>query len=278
MRSIEKASRALLVLAIFGSGLAGTAFAASPSRLHTNSPDLFPPSHARSSHMLMQASAASPLVSSAGVGDADSFGRNVVYAGIIGSEDVYLEEDCTGFPTGDPANQCIVLNPQPTTTSFDLSDVGHITLPANSTHSLLCFHTTTFQSWSFLNETASAGESNLRYQETATIESDLLSDPSLIDPTTGLPFNGKLTTNIGTNMEDGGTLQPGEDRHHEAWTTRTCQGGAISKASLSSLYGLPDSVVSKFFKKPITIRLNVSGNATLAQEALVILGVRFYGD
>lgn len=257
---------------------AGAAAAAPPQNPRSHSPDLFPHANNRLSHLLMQANSGAPLVSSADVGDADSFGRDVVYAGIIGSQDVYLQEDCTGFPSGDPGNQCIVLNPQPAVTTFNLNDIGHITLPGNSTHSLLCFQTTTFQGWDFRNETGSIGESQVRFEESLTIESALLNDPSLIDPSTGLPFNGKLTSYIGTNIGDGGTLQPGEDRHHEAFVTRTCQGGAISKAALSMEYGLPASIVNKFFKQPITIRLNVNGHAGLAEDAFLSMGVRFYGD
>lgn len=263
-----------LPLALAGSA----AMAAPPPSAHLKSPDVMSQSRSHTLQFHTLASGSFQAVSAADVGDADSFGRNVVYAGIIGSEDVYLLEDCTGFPTGDPANQCVLLNPQPSVTTFTLNDIGHITLPANSTHSLLCFHTTTFQGWDFLNETSSVGESQIRYEESLTIESELLNDPSLIDPTTGLPFNGKLTSFVGTNIGDGGTLQPGEDRHHEAFVTRTCQGGAINKAALSTEYGLPDSIVNKFFKKPITIRLNVNGNARLAEDAFLSMGVRFYGD
>lgn len=257
---------------------AGAALAAPVQGLHPHSPDSIPKNRSHLLQFHTSANGSLQAVSAADVGDADSFGRNVVYDGILGSEDVSLQEDCTGFPSGDPGNQCVVLNPQPAFTSFDLTDIGHVTLPANSTHSILCFHTTAFQSWYFRNETASAGESNLLIEESLTIENPLLDDPSLIDPTTGAPFNGKLTAYIGTETSDGGTLQAGEDRHHGGYVTRTCQAGAISTSYLTTVYGLPNSVVKNFFKQPITIRLNVNGNATLVQDAFLSMGVRFYGD
>lgn len=266
------------LLALSLSLAVGSALASPPQPLHPGAPDVRPSarSHILQIHGLPGGSL--QAVSAADVGDADSFGRNVVYAGIIGSDDVYLQQDCAGFPGGNPSNQCLVLNPQPAVTNFDLTDIGHITLPANSTHSILCFHTITFQGWDFANETGAAGESEIRFEESLTVESDLLNDPSLIDPTTGLPFNGELTAYVGTNIGDGGTLQPGEDRHHEAFATRTCQGGAISTSALKELYGLPDQVANKFFKEPITIRLNVNGTASLVHDAFLSMGVRFYGD
>ena len=257
---------------------AGSALAAPPPGPRNASPDIL--RHVRSPLLQLRTDGngrALPAVSDADVGDADSFGRKVTYVGIIASEDVDLEvSGCQ--PSTDPGYQCVTLNPQPQSTSFNFSDMGHITLPANSTHSLLCFQFTTIQSWEFNNETSSPAESQLDFNESVTIESPLLDDPSLIDPTTGQPFAGKLTAGIGTDIGDGGTLQPGQDRYHSAWSTRACQGGAISKSALKSIYNLPDNIVDRFFREPMTIRLNARGDATLVQFGGMTFGVRFYGD
>lgn len=255
---------------------AGAALASPPPSLHLHSPDLQGRGHTRLSHLLVQANPHAPAVSDADVGDADSFGRNVVYAGLLASSQVDMREDCgTG---GYPGENCVPLNPQPAVTSFDFEDMAHITLPGNSTHSFLCFHTTTFRGWQFFNTTGGDADAQFEYEESVTLESDLLNDPSLIDPTTGLPFNGKIRTYIGTDLLESKTMQAGFSEYHHEWGSRTCQGGLISKTYLLTQYNLPQSIVDKFFKQPITLRLNIEGSAGLVTDGQIVTGIRFYGD
>lgn len=255
---------------------AGTVLAVAPPSVHQHSPDLQNRARTRISHLLMQANASAPAVSDADVGDADSFGRNVVYAGLLASSDVNLAEDCS--PGGTPLDNCVTVNPQPSVTSFDFEDLAHITLPGKATHSFLCFHTTTFHFRHYQNETSGMFDAHFGYEESVTLESDLLNDPSLIDPTTGLPFNGKIRNYIGTDVNDRMSLMPGQSGSHSEWSSRTCQGGIISKNYLTTEYNLPQSIVDQFFKHPITLRLNIEGNAGLVTDGYIITGIRFYGD
>jgi hypothetical protein len=65
------------------------------------------------------AQAAAPTVEE--VGDADSFGRDVVYLGNAQTANVSLQTDCTPDPTAPPPppnDRCVVLNAQPATTTF----------------------------------------------------------------------------------------------------------------------------------------------------------------
>lgn len=258
--------------------IAGSAaLAAAPRDPRLHAADLLPKSGALQQHRLVQ-SAAGPLISNADVGDADSFGRNVTYAGLAQTGQVILQEDCSIVTGLGPDDRCVTVNAQPASTSFSFNDLGRMTLPARSTNDLLCFHSTTFQTWQFFNETGSASQAAIRYTESITIENPLLDDPSLMDPTTGLPFNGSLTVGIGTSLLDLETMQPGDDKVRNENVTRTCLGGAISKRALSEDYGLPDSVVKQFFKQPMTIRLNVSGRASLVVDSSLLFGVRMYGD
>lgn len=256
---------------------AGAGLAVAPQQdPHPQSPDLQGRTHTRLSHVLVQANPHAPAVSDADVGDADSFGRNVVYAGLLASSQVDMREDCS--VGGYPGETCVTLSPQPAVTPFDFEDMAHITLPGNSTHSLLCFHTTTFRGWQYFNATGANANAQFEYEESVTVESDLLNDPSLIDPSTGLPFNGKIRAYIGTDVLDSKTLQAGFSEYHHEWGSRTCQGGLISKNSLLTQYNLPQSIVDKFFKQPITLRLNIEGSAALVSDGEIVTGIRFYGD
>ena len=86
------------------------------------------------------APAAAPTVEE--VGDADSFGRDVVYLGSAQTANVALQADCTPDPMAPPPppnDRCIVLNAQPATTTFVEDGLATMQLPADSTKSLICF-------------------------------------------------------------------------------------------------------------------------------------------
>lgn len=282
MRLHTKPLAAVLTLILAGA-MPGLAVAAGSPDLRHASPDLLPGDAARLQRLRNDAAMMSPFgVTDADVGDANSFGRNVVYIGLVQSGQVTLQESCVpapGDPPLGPDDRCVTVNPQPASTSFSFNDLGRITLPAKSTRSLICFHSTTFQYWDFLNETASNAAARIRFRESVTIENPLLNDPSLIDPNTGLPFNGKFDVSIGTSLNDSETpFAPAQNRNRNEIVSRTCIAGAVSKRALRENYGLPDTIVDKFFKQPITIRVNLAGNAALVDYASLIYGVRFFGD
>src|SRR5688572_31932242 len=128
------------------------------------------------------------------VGDPDSFGRKPVYLGIAQTPLIALQDDCTPDPEAppQPGEQCITLNAQPAATSFNAAGLDHIRLPAAATSSMLCFELTPIVTYQFNNLTGSP-QPNARFtaRATITIENEVLNDPALIDPTTGLPYGGR---------------------------------------------------------------------------------------
>ena len=273
MHSVSRCAVAIAAVAAFG-----TAFSATPPDPRVHSSDLLPEPGTHLPRLRTAINMAAPMVTDDDVGDADSFGKKVIYEGLAQSGQVVATEDCSVVTGLGPDDRCVTMNPQPAVTSFDFTDLGRMTLPAKSTADLLCFHATTFESWDFLNAGVSPEDAQLFYSESITIQNELLDDPSLIDPTTGAPFNGSLTVSIGPSRFENTTLQPGADVSRSQIGSRTCIGGAISKKALSETYGLPDSIVNRFFDKPITVRLNLTGHTRLAVNASLLFGVRFYGD
>src|SRR5262245_43422531 len=71
------------------------------------------------------------------VGDADSFGRAVVYLGFAQAAAVSLETTCPPPPL--PFGRCVPLNAQPGPTSFNETNLATMLIPGKSTNSLLCF-------------------------------------------------------------------------------------------------------------------------------------------
>ena len=220
-----------------------------------------------------------PTVSAADVGDADSFGRNVHFIGVGQTGVVAIEPDCTpdpSFPPG-PDDRCAAIVSPAVQTSIVATDVGRIKLPAKASNSLLCHSVTSFPFWHFLNTSAVPAVAQFRYSFSFTIENEVLNDPALIDPTTGAPFGGKLEVGF-SSITDDQTLQAGDQATRRNVTTRACIAGLVSKSGLIDTYGLSAALADDFFKKAMTIRMNITLRSRFADEATAFFGVRFYGD
>ena len=114
-----------------------------------------------------------------------------------------------GCPPPDPAfpdDQCVEGSPN---ASIDARDIGRITIPAKAANSLLCHSITSIPLWFLGNGTASPVTGSFQYAASVTVENEVLNDPSLIDPNTGLPFNGSFDVAFGL-ITDRQTLQPGD--------------------------------------------------------------------
>ena len=110
-----------------------------------------------------------------------------------------------------------------------------------------------------------------------SIESPVLENPNLINPDTGLPFNGKIAFGFITNSENR-SLAPGGFDSQVTALTRSCQGALVSKRALIGTYGLTQSQANSFFNSRITVRLGMSGAARMIESLIHGYGIRLYGD
>lgn len=210
------------------------------------------------------------------VGDANSFGKPVKWLGLL-SGFVFLSDDCTP-PAGEPADpNCIVLNPAPATTVFNAVDLASITLPGKSAETLLCHWQTPIVSYSLSNDTLSPQVANFRTSPRYRIESEVLDDPALINPTTGAPFAGSFEVAL-TSFNQSKLVEPGYFESETLSGARMCIGGLVSKAALIDQYGLTEAQARRFFRKPITITLGITGQARMVSGASINFGTRITGD
>jgi hypothetical protein len=217
-----------------------------------------------------------PGVSAEDVGDADSFGRNVIYLGVANTPAIAFKTNCTNSPPPAPA-RCVTLNAQPALTSFSEDKLETLVLPAKSTNSLLCFSVTPNLNFLLHNQTGLAQPmARFGARPTVVLENELLNDSSLIDPTTGLPFDGRITFGLATYFESR-NMAVGEREYKNIFLTRHCIEG-INRRVLSEAYGLPAAVVQDFFGHPITLTFGAAGEAQLVGNASYSYGVRVYGD
>lgn len=213
------------------------------------------------------------------VGDANSFGRGVNFIGTVQSGVLRIAPDCTPdpmFPPG-PKDQCVV--PDASGLTFvNFPDMGKVLIPGKSTKSLFCHWQTPF-SVSIYNNATGVYQGNARTNFTATykIENEVLNDPTLLDPNTGLPYGGFFNTSLSA-LRDGRSLQPGESQVFRDNYTRVCLGGLISKRNLIGSYGLSEAQASQFFKKDTTITIGITGGTRHVSDGSLIIGTRFVGD
>lgn len=213
------------------------------------------------------------------VGDAASFGRNVKWLGLATTGFVQLSSDCTPDPDSPlgPDDRCVTLNPAPATTVFDFPDLGRITIPGRSANSLLCHWATPIISYSMSNPTGVAALSRITVRGRIRVESPVLANPALINPNTGEPFGGGIDTSLPT-YRDFDTMQPGEFSSQSITPTRACIAGFFTKKALVETYGLSAAQANDIFNQPLTIRVGISGNASLVDSGGINFGVRITGD
>jgi hypothetical protein len=224
------------------------------------------------------------MPSSGDVGDADSFGHSVIYIGLTQTGAVTFAADCTpapGDPPAGPDDRCFVVPAPPAApTHYDVRDIARVGLPSHATRSLVCFEITGFAFWEFANPTAAATEAAFSYNAYFTIDNAALADPTLINPLSGTPFNGRLELPSfgGPLFREVRTIVAGSSEFHELTASRGCVDGMVSRRALRDTYHLPNAVIDQFFHNAMTIHSNLRGVAEAVDSAQVVLGTRFYGD
>ena len=227
-------------IALAATTLAGAA-PAKPRDSIEKSPDVLRPEQLRSPARTFIAPspllAAAAAVTDADVGDADSFGKNVIYLGLGQTLPIILTDDCTG---SDPATErCIVQQPAPLITNFDEDGLGVMTLPAKATKTLMCFTLTPFINVAWNNATATQQIARFNATAVITIDNQVLNDPALIDPTTGAPFNGSLEVGLST-WRNTHSIASGAFENEASQQSRGCIAGIVSRRQLVETYGLTD--------------------------------------
>ena len=154
--------------------------------------------------------------------DVDSFGRNVRWLGLA-SAFINVQSGCPKPTT--PDEFCQELNATPgASTAFTFNDAARIKLPKYASNSLLCYWFSPVLNVTYSNVTASRVIGRFRYSPTLTIESPVLADPALIDPTTGVPFGGQLLTSMTSSESFQESLEPGVTLSERSRDSTVCMG------------------------------------------------------
>jgi hypothetical protein len=215
------------------------------------------------------------------VGDADSFGHPAKFMGAVGGFVTLSPTACPATPSPSPgpggSSECFQLNPAPAQTSFEADDICRVKLPKGSTKDNIYPVLGLIMSYQLQNSTGSPQPHGIySIDASISIESTVLNDPSIIDPLTGMPANGKIQTGYTYAYRDDRTMQDGDRQRLRQNVARVGNTG-ITKAQLVAS-GLPQNVVDKLFNSDMTIHVDVTGTATLVTDAFVTINLRLFGD
>lgn len=218
-------------------------------------------------------------VSAADVGEPDSFGKNAKFLGTATAGFVLITASCNPVDIGplSPDDRCIeVPDPSIPVPSTTFNDIGRIKIPGKSVDNIIYAIANNTVSVVFTNTTASQAQARISYSPSITIESDALNDPSLIDPNTGLPFNGSFTTTgFGTRSINKPIPGGAFELDTSSYTRANTRGFA---RSFFADLGLPNNVINQLYKKDMTIRLNVRISSRFVSDATIVYSIRFLGN
>ena len=194
--------------------------------------------------------------------DQESFGKNVQFLGAFYAGTVYIYHSCDPQVLLDelgmtlaPDDKCIehsIAAPMgPIQTVSDPQ--WQITIPGKTVDNVI--FPLLNNNFNFTVDSLNPGSVSMFYAPRVTIESVALSDPAAIDPATGLPMNGSYTVGLPGSFSKQFMVGAGE------FMTENSAYASVSSRGLSRDYftaiGLPQSVVTKLYKKPMTLRFSI---------------------
>ncbi|MGQ0540957.1 MAG: hypothetical protein ACT4O9_03790 [Blastocatellia bacterium] len=199
------------------------------------------------------------------VGEADSFGRNVKFMGTAVGGSVIIYRSCDpqilldeqGVTLG-PDDRCVAHDPATTTTTratFD--DIGRINLPGRSADNVVYYLLNNYAGADLFNPDSVSKDAFFFYGPQLTLESAALNDPAALDQD-GNPLNGRLTLSVfGSRFVYKTIASGGTDSHYDRYTSAATSG--LSRSFFTD-YGLPQNVINRLYRLPMTIKLGVRVN------------------
>ncbi|NKF23724.1 hypothetical protein [Solimonas marina] len=196
--------------------------------------------------------------------------------GNAASAAVLFTAGCSASVTG--YDRCVDVSPG-MPAAYDIRDLSSVTLPARASRTLVCPLISNHYLYNLMNTVVSyTTGGGVRFDPYYTIDSATLDDPSLIDPSTGQAYAGKLdlsasaTYSYGTN-----NLRPGLPESQQGEVSRSCVGG-LTADFFESVYGLPSATAEKLIAGALTIHLNLRGETTNLHDGSYLLGLRLISD
>jgi len=202
--------------------------------------------------MLLFATGTAVAQTQEGVGDVDSFGRASIHLGAKASEYFGTSGSCTPPLFPNPALCRITPSPM-ARLNVTLPNLVQFDLPARVANSQICFEITPIINATHQNATAVTVRSLLTATARLRFRSQVLTDPTIVNPATGLPYPNAEVGVAPVFLNEQRWLPPGAVEFSYQEPTRRCSWQVLSKQRLVAEYGLTREQANLFFNQPITV-------------------------
>ena len=220
----------------------------------------------------------------ADVGDAETFGHSALYMGATSGFETFSTDPCpaptpTPSPAGNGDSFCDQLNPAPANTHFSHDNICRINLPKKASRNVIYPVLNIFLIYQLQNSTGvDQPQGRLRFTAGITLLGDALNDPSCTDPGRGgIPCAGQATLLFNYSYNDDRSMKDGDRQFLRETLVRAGNTG-LTRAQLQTLLGLTPAAVDAFFTGPMTVRLDLSGDAKLVTDGSITCNMRLFGD
>ena len=166
------------------------------------------------------------------------------------------------------------------TGNFTEVELTSVAVSGSTGRSSVCVNTNATAIYAFYRRaTAGTDISTFRLEHRYEIQSTVLDNPALINPRTGLPFNGKLALFPASVLTDQSYLGPLQR------TVRTqkisdldCVTPMLNYLLLVNTFGLSSTDAQRLLSGPMTVRLFVSGGLIATDGGSYTMQLRIMGD
>jgi hypothetical protein len=227
--------------------------------------------------MLLVVAGAANAQTQDGVGDVDSFGRASIYLGAKQSEYFGMSGSCT--PPLFPVPSLCRVTPSPMAPlNVTVPNLVRINLPARVANSQVCFEFTPQINVTHQNQGATPVRSNLTTYARVRFRSPVLTDPTIVNPATGLPWPNAEIGVAPMFALDARYLPPSAVEFGFSEFTRRCSTHVMSKQRLVAEFGLTREQADLFFNQPITVFVDGVYTAEHLTNLRMRYHVALFGD
>ncbi len=191
----------------------------------------------------------------------DSIGRGMKFQDTTNFAQVHLYRPPATCPTNLSNVRCVALaNPTPGSyEQFNVDDLSYVDVAPFATHSLLVFTMNPQSSVLFRNNGTTASITTaVIVGVRITIESEVLNNPVLRNPQTGIPYNGKVIF-VYPWFNETQSLAP--NQYRSSYERRPFEAEILTRRMLIATLGLNATQAADVFARPIRVRIGYVVNS-----------------
>lgn len=164
--------------------------------------------------------------------------------------------------------------------SFSDIEIASVTVSGSYGRSTLCANPNGQAIYVFKRTDPSGWDlSTFSFDYRYELQSSVLNDPSMINPRTGLPFNGKLTFPVISAFTDQLFMGPSQRiLKNQKIASLECGYPLVTYGNLISLFGLSSYNAQRVMSGSMTIKLFITGNLMQTEGASFSMQLRMIGD